>query len=393
MALAQEALRLCYLNPGRTGLLGAPTYPMLREATMAALLGILDGNRIRYEHNKAENTLVLQDTGSRIVFRPVDDYERLRGTNLAWFGLDELTYCCEEAWLRLEARLRDPNANYLCGFAVWTPKGYDWVYRKFILHPAPGHKAILAKPQENRFVLDRNPDYYEHLKNTYDAKFYAQEVLGEYLSLAGGRVYWAFDQNVHVQPLKPDPTQPILWALDFNVEPMSSLVVQVDQNGKVLVLDEIVLHNSTTKAACETFYERYPRHPGGLQLYGDASGFQRQTTGLSDYDMVQTWFDSNTTIKVFNRVPSSNPRVKDRVNLTNRMLVSAAGNVDLLVDPKCKELIADFEEVCFKEQTTEIDKDRDRKRTHTSDALGYLLWTASQPNRTNGPKGLPLPIC
>ena len=95
MALCQEALRLCYMNPGRTGLLGAPTYPMLREATMATLFGILDGNRIRYEHNKAENTLVLPDTGSRIVFRPVDDYERLRGTNLAWFGLDELTYAAK----------------------------------------------------------------------------------------------------------------------------------------------------------------------------------------------------------------------------------------------------------------------------------------------------------
>src|SRR5689334_2351806 len=80
MALAQEAIRLCYMNPGRTGLLGAPTYPMLREATMATLFEILDGNRIRYEHNKAENTLVLPDAGSRIVFRPVDDYERLRGT-------------------------------------------------------------------------------------------------------------------------------------------------------------------------------------------------------------------------------------------------------------------------------------------------------------------------
>ena len=55
----------------------------------------------------------------------------------------------------------------------------------------------------------------------------------------------------------------------------------------------------------------------------------------------------------------------------------------LLVDPKCKELIMDFEEVCFKEQTTEIDKDRDRKRTHTSDALGYLVWQVcqSRPDR------------
>ena len=37
------------------------------------------------------------------------EFERLRGTNLAWFGLDELTYTPEEAWLRLEGRLRDPR--------------------------------------------------------------------------------------------------------------------------------------------------------------------------------------------------------------------------------------------------------------------------------------------
>src|SRR5215471_10539138 len=68
MALCQEALRLSYMNPGRPGLLGAPTYPMLREATMATLFQILDSNRIAYEHNKAENALTLLDTRSRIVF-------------------------------------------------------------------------------------------------------------------------------------------------------------------------------------------------------------------------------------------------------------------------------------------------------------------------------------
>jgi hypothetical protein len=48
---------------------------------------------------------------SKILFRPVEEFERLRGTNLAWFGIDELTYAPEEAWLRLEARLRDPVAT------------------------------------------------------------------------------------------------------------------------------------------------------------------------------------------------------------------------------------------------------------------------------------------
>ena len=127
------------------GLLGAPTYPMLRDATQATLFEVLDSNGIPYEHNKAENTLVMKDTGSRILFRPVDEFERLRGTNLAWFGVDELTYTQEDAWLRLEGRLRDPKATRLCGFAVWTPKGYDWVYRKFIADPVKGYEAMLAQ--------------------------------------------------------------------------------------------------------------------------------------------------------------------------------------------------------------------------------------------------------
>ena len=49
------------------------------------------------------------------------------GSNLAWFGVDEMTYTQEGAWIRLEARLRDPEAKRLCGFGAWTPKGFDWV--------------------------------------------------------------------------------------------------------------------------------------------------------------------------------------------------------------------------------------------------------------------------
>ena len=95
----------------------------------------------------------MEDTGSKILLRAVDEFERLRGTNLAWFGIDELTYAPEGAWSRLEGRLRDPKAKRLCGFAVWTPKGFDWVYRRFIQNPAPEFEAVIAAPYENRYVL------------------------------------------------------------------------------------------------------------------------------------------------------------------------------------------------------------------------------------------------
>ena len=48
-ALCQEAIKLAYLNPGRTGLIGAPTYPMLRDATAAALIEVLEQNKIPHD--------------------------------------------------------------------------------------------------------------------------------------------------------------------------------------------------------------------------------------------------------------------------------------------------------------------------------------------------------
>jgi hypothetical protein len=362
---------------------------MLRDATQAALVEILETNDIPYEHNKAENTFVMQDTRSRILFRPVDEFERLRGTNLAWFGLDELTYTQEESWLRLEGRLRDPRAARLCGFAVWTPKGYDWVYRKFISDPVNGYAAVQAEPFENRHLLSKIGDFYERLKDSYDEKFYQQEVLGSYLSMDGGRVYSAFERTAHIREVKVDPHVPLWWALDFNVDPMSSLIVQ-RVRGMLHVVGEIVIRHATTRQACEEFLKRYPRHNAGVLVFGDASGYQQQTTGATDYDMIREHFAVHANTKVEYRAPRSNPSVRERINLTNRQLRSAAGNIGLLVDPKCKELIKDLEQVCFKADTNQIDKDRDRLRTHLSDALGYVLWQECREEMKIGPRCTPI---
>jgi len=42
------------------------------------------------------------------------------------------------------------------------------VYRKFISTPVEGYEAIKAEPLENRFLLDKVPDFYDRLKASYD---------------------------------------------------------------------------------------------------------------------------------------------------------------------------------------------------------------------------------
>jgi hypothetical protein len=372
-ALCQEAIRLAIQNPGRTGLIGAPTYPMLRDATLLSLLETLRENTIPFDLNKADNVLTIRESRSRILLRSVDEFERLRGTNLAWFGIDELTYTQEEAWLRLEGRLRDPKATRHCGFAVWTPRGFDWVHRKFIAHPAEGYEAVQAKPYENRFLLDHVPDFYDRLRGSYDENLFRQEVLGDYLNARGSLVYHAFRRDENVRAMTLDPGRHVIWALDFNVDPMCSVVAQVSPSGEVSVLDEIVLRRATTEQACEEFETRFGMPRAGVVVYGDASGAAMQTTGSSDYQIIKRFFAARLATVQY-RVPAANPPVRDRVSLMNSKLRNANGEVCLYVDPKCRELIDDFEQVSYQEDSGQIDKDRDRKRTHLSDALGYLIW-------------------
>jgi hypothetical protein len=90
--------------------------------------------------------------------------------------------------------------------------------------------------------------------------------------------------------------------------------------------------------------------------------------------MVREYFQAHSNLSTQYRTPRSNPSVRLRVNLMNAKLRTAAGRVEMQVDGKCKELIKDFEQVMYKADSGQIDKDRDRMRTHLSDALGYLVW-------------------
>ena len=371
--LCFEAVRCCYLNRGTQGVLAAPTYAMLRDASLTSLFRLLEDQDIDFDLRKADGELTLKTPGSTMLLRSLDEPERLRGTNLAWFGIDELSYTREDALLRLEARLRDPKAERLCGFGVWTPQGHDWIYKRFIHKPVLGYACIQAKPFENRFLLDRTPDYYARLESSYDPKFYRQEVLGEYLNSRADRVYHCFNQAIHLTERKYDPHKCLLWALDFNVAPMSSVLLQWDKK-RLVVIDEIVLERATTEEACQEFENRYKGHDAGLEVFGDASGRNMHTTGTTDYTMLKSFLYQAGFRNVKVRVPSKNPAVLNRVQKVNALFTNALGEVRLEVAARCEELIKDFEEVMFKPDSGIVDKARDPQRTHASDALGYAVW-------------------
>ena len=390
-ALAYEALFLSLLNPGLLGLIGAPTYRMLEDSTRRSFFDVLDAEGVEFVFNKQENCVRMLTNGSEIIFRSMENPERLRGPNLAWFGLDELTYTREESWTRILGRLRHPHATRLCGFAVWTPKGHDWVYRRFVEENNDDYRLVRASPREN---IHLPPDFYDQLKHSYAERFYRQEVMGEYLDIYGGNVYDAFSEG-NIQSVAYDANLPLCWALDFNVDPICSVICQIDERkphfltthyvkrGVVRVLDEIVLPDSRTIPAAKEFMRRallLPDVPDRLtvQIYGDKSGNDRHTSASrTDYELIREVFRESSDFQITMFQNKKNPGIRDRVNTVNNMLTSVSGAHRVLVDPKCKELIKDLRQVKWKRDafgnpTGELDNS-DSARTHVSDALSYLI--------------------
>jgi hypothetical protein len=188
----------------------------------------------------------------------------------------------------------------------------------------------------------------------------------------------------------------LIWSLDFNVNPMCSVIAQ--RNGETVeVLNELVVADANTWLACERFWQLVQPYRQNqaitVDVYGDASGYQRRTSATStDWQLVRQFFAQlRGQAALHIHATGANPGVRDRVNLVNSRLLSASGDTRLFIDPKCKELIEDFERVCwradqFGQPTTELDKS-DRLRTHTSDALGYFLAQAFPMWPKSGERG------
>ena len=390
-ALVYEALFLSRMNPGLLGLVGAPTYRMLQDSTQRTFFEVLQAEGIEYTFNKQRNHLKFSATGSEVIFRTMETPERLRGVNLAWFALDELTYTREEAWTRVVGRLRHPEARRLGGCAVWTPKGYDWVHKRFVEQQHKDYCLVQATPREN---IHLPPDFYDQLKEAYAERFYRQEALGEYLDVFGGNAYYAFSEN-NIRESTYDRNLGLCWALDFNVDPMCSVICQIEEvrvrpwdppnrRTRVLrVIDEIVLPNSNTEAAVQEFMRRTANLEGfpwpiPLTIYGDASGNSRTTKSTrTDYELIQDMFRDEPGYRFSTRQNTANPAIRDRVNTVNTMLKSASGTHNIFIHPNCRELLKDLRQVKWRRDssgnpTGDLDKS-DQQRTHVSDALSYLV--------------------
>ena len=352
----------------------APTYSMAKQIAWEKLKEIIPRSWVA---RNPLGGLAINETalsirlvnGSTISLKGADRPDTLRGVGVHFLVLDEFQDMKKEVWTVLRPTLTDTLGR--CIF-IGTPKSYNHLYEMY----QRGQKNAAGKrnPQWEswQFKTSHSPfialSELEEAKQDLDPKTYRQEYEASFESMSG-RVYYDFDRTKNVMPCPFDPSLPIMIGQDFNVDPMSTVILQ--RHGEQLwATGELSLRSSSTEDVCSALIDEYGWGVKDMAtVYPDPAGNNRSSArGESDVQIFREWG--------FNRIlfRSKHPPVRDRIAAVNRLICSAAGHRKLFVDPSCKELIAGLEQLIYRvdkdgKTTNEPDKSMDIE--HMTDALGY----------------------
>lgn len=356
----------------------APTYRQAKTVFWSNLKDRLRDINWIAKVNEVDLTVTLVN-GSTISVRGTDNFDSLRGVGLNFLVMDEFSDCHPDAWNRvLRPTLSDTGGRALF---LGTPKGRNHLYAHYMKGQDPDEPDWASWQFTTLEGGNVSPEEIEAARRELSEEVFSAEYLASFVEFAG-RAYRGFDARTHCAALTYRAAAPLCLSFDFNVEPGVCCISQEQLLPNRLegtgVIGEIwIPRNSSTPAVCRRIIKDWGEHPGLVYCYGDATGGARGSARVqgSDWDLVRAELHPVFGSRLHFKVPPANPPERVRLNAVNSRLLSAAGDIRLMVDPvKAPHVVRDLEGVQLLEGGSgEIDKKVNPELTHLADALGYMV--------------------
>lgn len=335
---------LLHAKPGTLGLVVAPTYPMLRDAT-ARTYQQLAGNAMQLRLSDMRAIIRVPGGTAEILFRSATEPDRFRGINAHWAHIDEAALCPEATWDIVIGRLRADGQAGPCWITT-TPKGKaNWVYKRL-----PLLTVFKASTEDNPYL---SPEYIASLKEAYTGPFAKQELEGEFVSYEG-LVYEMFSRDIHVKERSAEWRE-VVAGVDFGyTNPTAVLVIGFDSDDRAHVLEEFYRRQVTLDELVRVLQDLKERHKIKC-FYCDPS----------EPGIIATLRRSG--------IPATDAKTSSVLDgirhIQARLNVAGDGKPRLTVSPSCVYTIAEFETYMWREGKDEPLKVND----HAMDALRYAL--------------------
>lgn len=342
-----------------------PTFPLVEDIAFQRFPELCERKGWAYQLRKGSSPFIEFPGAGRIVFRTMENPERIVGYEVAHSILDELdTLPIEKArhvWNKVIARNRQKCAMPNSVAVATTPEGFRFVHERWVKNRAPGYVLFRAKTMDNAEHLPA--EYITNLQNTYTSQLLAAYLDGEFVNLTAGSVYPEFDRVLNASSETVRDKETLHVGMDFNVSHGAAVihVLRGDDPHAVAELTEVF----DTPAMVRLLTERFKSRGHSLIIYPDASGKNRKSQNASESDFAllrQAGFSISAN--------PANPAVKDRVLSVNAML-NKDGRRRYRVNPEtCPHLVEALEKQAYDKFG---EPDKSGGMDHVLDAAGYVI--------------------
>lgn len=370
-ALFTKMLSDKFTYPDVNLLYGAPTYSLIRDIAHDRLCNMLDRAPVRYNLNKAEQILDIENYG-KILFRTLDNPDRLVGFEVFRSYIDELDTLrfeqAEQAWNKLLGRNRQKSEKFPNHqnqiFVATTPEGFRFVYDRWVKRRTGDYVVINAPTYSNPHLPE---GYVESLRSSYPAELVNAYIEGQFVNLTSKAVYSMFSRTTNSCNETHQDHEILHIGMDFNVLNMNA-VINVIRGTKVFATTEITRVDDTPNMI--NYLESiFPKHfPHKMIIYPDAYADARKSTNASQSDHALLRRAGLTL-----DVPNGNPPIKDRVQSVNHMFCDGNGDRRYYINTdRCPELTQALEQQVYDHNGMPV-KDKTTNIDDICDAMGYFI--------------------
>ena len=342
-----------------------PTFPLVEDIAFQRFPELCERKGWAYRLRQGSSPFIEFPGAGRIVFRTMENPERIVGYEVAHSVVDELdTMPLEKArtvWNKIIARNRQKCSMPNTVAVATTPEGFRFVHERWVKNPAPGYVLFRAKTMDNEANLPAG--YIDNLRNSYPSQLLAAYLDGEFVNLTAGSVYPEFDRALNASAETIRGKETLHVGMDFNVSHGAAVihVLRGDDPHAVAELTEVF----DTPAMVRLLTERFKSRGHSLIIYPDASGKNRKSQNASESDFAllrQAGFSICAN--------PANPAVKDRVLSVNAML-NKDGRRRYRVNPEtCPHLVEALEKQAYDKFG---EPDKKSGMDHVLDAAGYVI--------------------
>lgn len=353
MALVVDAFQYATLHPKSIQVITEPSHQMLKDILIPKIVDMFGETRgagRAFEMTESPPIDVRFWNGSQLWLRTAEAGERLYGLECARVLMDEVTVGQqEEVHDILLQRTRQPGFPHQLKM-TGTPKGRNWVWKRYIDQPVSGVEIFQCATQDNQHLPE---GYFEALLEQYggwDSPLARQELGASWLLMAG-QVYPQFSRQVHIRTLatwqpteamleggtaidehkKASSIKEVIGGIDFGaVSPTALVVLGLDGGGRAWAMDEWYQHEATIEKTIKAMVDLAQRY-GVRRWIADPAG-------KAEIQQLRNAGFRVSPARHGNKIAMRTQLIGARLNVS-----LATKHPGMYFDPRCTSLISEIE--------------------------------------------------